>query len=736
MTQLVLSSFKGGIEPVHESGVYRLAIGLVSATMLLLPLIYVGIIGLVMWLLAKHVVNDVSLFTEAGGSSGRMKGALLIYVAPIVAGVILIVFMIKPLFARPVQRDKPRSLSRESEPVLFAFVDRICTAVGAPQPKRIDVDCQVNASASFRRGLLSMFGNDMVLTIGLPLVGGLTQRQFAGVLAHEFGHFSQGVGMRLSYLIRVVNFWFARVVYERDSWDEWLRNSAQALDLRLGIVLYIAMFCVFVTRKILWVLMTFGHFISGFLMRQMEFDADRYEARLAGSEVFASTCRRLHVINIATQGAYSDLGEFYREGRLGDNLPRLIEANLKQVPKEISQYVDKIIDESKTGFFDTHPADKERIASAQREQAPGIFHIARPATELFSDFAVLSKTATWDYYRHIFGPQFRLTDMHPVEQLLERQNREIDARKALGRYLQGTFAVLRPFAMPSTFASEPGDPKACALRIKASREQLLKDAQQQRKLLKEYDDLDTRLLQAFQAEAMHHAGLKLKGEPWAGLTKIDQVNTVRRTTTAEMERLAGQLEPLEKSAGERIFAAMQLLQVPKVADKLEQAAAWSGECDHLLAIADFVAGQYTLLLQLRNEQAALGILLASYEGNEKKQELIDQIISRAGKVHRDLCQVRGAVAHLDYPFEHAKGRIKLDAYALESIPPKDNVGAVYEAGQQVGERIVSLYVRVVARLTMIAENVERVVGLAPLAEVKNDEPKEEAAQAAAAAAPS
>lgn len=732
MTQLVLSSFNGSIEPVRESAVYRLAIGLVSFTMLLLPLIYLAIIAVVIWLLARHVIQDVSLFTSARGS-GQMKGAVLLYIAPIVAGVILVIFMIKPLFAKPVERDKPRSLSREAEPMLFAFVDRICAAVGAPQPKRIDVDCQVNASASFRRGMLSMFGSDMVLTIGLPLVAGLTQRQFAGVLAHEFGHFSQGVGMRLSYLIRVINFWFARVVYERDSWDEWLKGSAQQLDLRLGIVLYVAMFCVYVTRKILWVLMMFGHFISGFLMRQMEFDADRFEARLAGSEVFASTCRRLHVINIATQGAYSDLGEFYREGRLGDNLPRLIEANLKQVPKEISEYVDKAIAESKTGFFDTHPADKERIASAQHENAPGIFHIARPATELFSNFSSLSKTATWDYYRHIFGPQFRLTDMHPVENLLEQQNREIDARKALGRYLQGTFAVLRPFAMPSTFASEPGDPKACALRIKTIREQLLKDADRQRKLLKEYDDHDTNLLKALQAEAMHHAHLKLKGDPWKGLTKIDEVNAARRTAVAEMDRVAKQLEPLEKSAGERIYAAMQLLQISKVASKLEHAPAWSDECDHLLAIADFVAGQYSLLLQLRNAQAALGILLANYQGNEQKQELIDEIVSRSGRVHREVCEVRGAVAHLDYPFEHAKGRIKLDAYALESIPPKDNVGAVYEAAQQIADRLISLYVRVVARLAMIGENVERVVGLAPLPEVKEEEPKEETAQMDAAA---
>ena len=63
---------------------------------------------------------------------------------------------------------------------------------------------------------LGVFKKDLVLTIGLPLVAGLSIREFGGVLAHEFGHFAQGGGMRLTALVRFVNGWFARVVYERD----------------------------------------------------------------------------------------------------------------------------------------------------------------------------------------------------------------------------------------------------------------------------------------------------------------------------------------------------------------------------------------------------------------------------------------------------------------------------------------------------------------------------------------
>src|SRR5207244_3829057 len=102
------------------------------------------------------------------------------------------------------------------EPLLFTLVRRVASAVGAPEPERIDLDCQLNASASFG----SFFGGDLVLTIGLPFVAGLDVDQFASVVAHELGHFSQGAAMRLSYLVRTINEWLARIVYERDDWDE------------------------------------------------------------------------------------------------------------------------------------------------------------------------------------------------------------------------------------------------------------------------------------------------------------------------------------------------------------------------------------------------------------------------------------------------------------------------------------------------------------------------------------
>jgi Zn-dependent protease with chaperone function len=208
----ILGAFRGEIRPVRPTLLYRFWILVVALLMLVLPASYIALIGLVGYALVLHAVHDVVVFQNVRNA----RGALLVYLGPLVVGAIVIAFMLKPIFARSARRGKVRKLGPSTEPLVFAFVDGVCQSVGAPSPVRIEVNCDVNAWAHMLNGPLSHSRNKLVLTIGLPLLEGLELRQFAGVLAHEFGHFAQGAGMRLSRLIDSINVWFARVVYERD----------------------------------------------------------------------------------------------------------------------------------------------------------------------------------------------------------------------------------------------------------------------------------------------------------------------------------------------------------------------------------------------------------------------------------------------------------------------------------------------------------------------------------------
>ena len=159
----ILAAFRGEIRPVRPTLLYRLWILIVAGVMVLLPLVYVALVALVAAALVYHAVFDVAIFQAVGHGRGAVRVALAIYVAPLVVGAVTVAFMLKPLFARPARRGKPRVLDPQAEPLLHAFVDGVCTTVNAPRPDKVVVDCQVNASAHREGGLLGMLGGELVL---------------------------------------------------------------------------------------------------------------------------------------------------------------------------------------------------------------------------------------------------------------------------------------------------------------------------------------------------------------------------------------------------------------------------------------------------------------------------------------------------------------------------------------------------------------------------------------------
>lgn len=718
----ILDAFQGAIEPAAVSAGYKLSITLVLVFMLLLPVVYVALIGLVCVFLGLHAINDTGLLHAGRGRGAAL--AVILYLAPLVAGAILVFFMFKPLFARPLKRGQPRSLDRNQEPLLFAFVDRVCEVVGAPSPSRIDVDCGVNASASFRRGLLSMLGSDLVLTIGLPLVAGLNTRQFAGVLAHEFGHFSQGAGMRLSYLVRSVSFWLTRVVYERDDWDARLIAWSQGLDIRLGIIFYMARLFVWLTRKILWCLMMLGHLISGILLREMEFNADCYEIRLAGSDCFESTTRQMALLNAATQGAFADLGEFASEGRLGDDLPRLIVANARQVTAEGMRLINEQVDEEKAGMFSTHPSSRDRIEQARQEAAPGVFHVELPTASLFRDFSALSRTCTFDLYRSMFGKRFKLTDMHPVDQLLARQEKTIEDFKSVQRFFQGTFNLLRPLRLPAASLTRESTGGELAAQLKEARQAMLDRLPAHKALFAEYDQADTHWLEAEAADALLTAQLRIKPEEFKQrMLSLPATREARIDARDRMERISPQLVPLEQAALRRLWCALELVEVEKVAPRISEARQRIDEMHRVRAAAVVAGGQINLWLALRNRFSVLGALFSRLEGQKENATLLGTLEKNISQLVRQIRDLQHELSQVRYPFDHAKAEPTVAEFLLPQPFNDGDWGAVLNAGHALVEGFPRLYARMFGRLTALAEEVESLLGLPrlPQPEEANEE---------------
>lgn len=403
----VLSAFQPVAARPRSSILYLLSLLLVTITMLILPLIYFALIGVAAYGVYYHATRHWYPIMGLGGAGGLyfLMFKFLCYFAPLFIGAVVVFFLFKPIFARRPRHAQPLALNPADNPLLYAFIEKICDTVGAPSPKRIDLDCELNASAGFRRGLWSLARNDMVLTIGLPLVANLSAAEFAGVVAHEFGHFTQNVGMRLSCLIRMVNHWFVRVVYQRDAWDEAL--EAWAADADSGwvtIVVLLAQLGVWFARLILRVLMFTGLLIGGFMLRQMEYDADACQIRLVGSETFERTHRKLATLSAATDLMYKEIHAQWRKShQLPDNLSELLRQSHEKLPAPALQKIEDRYGLERTGWFDSHPSPADRIRRARQAQDPGAFHDDRPAAALFSSFEHPARFVTLLHYSDDLG---------------------------------------------------------------------------------------------------------------------------------------------------------------------------------------------------------------------------------------------------------------------------------------------------------------------------------------------
>ena len=400
----------GCIPPRRIPVAYHLTLGLSALVLTLLPLVYVGLIVAAAWGIWLYAIHAQGLLSGQGGGLFR----IVLYGGPLVAGVILILFMVKPLFARRSVSPELLELDLDQEPVLRDLIRSICERVRAPMPSAVNVDCMVNASARLRRGWLSLGRRDLALTIGLPLAANLSARQLAGVLAHEFGHFAQGGGMALTYVIRSINGWFARVVFERDQWDEQLDEWSQKGDFRIALILQLARGAVWASRRILHGLMYVGHAVTCLQLRQMEYDADYYEVHVSGSTDFAETSRELARLGPTMQAVLNELSRLWEQRRLVNDLPGLVALRRSQLTTESITQIAAAQLEIRTRLLDTHPSDQDRIAHADRLALPGIFRGNGPAASLFRDFAGLCLVTTQHHYRVILDLSVKEENLVPI----------------------------------------------------------------------------------------------------------------------------------------------------------------------------------------------------------------------------------------------------------------------------------------------------------------------------------
>ncbi|MFT3796718.1 M48 family metalloprotease [Flavobacterium sp.] len=346
---------------------------------------------------------------------------LILGVGLFAVGVFIVVFMLKFLFKKNrADYSNLTEIDTEQEPELHQMITDLVEQTQTKFPKRVYVSPEVNASVFYESSFWSMFlPVRKNLHIGLGLVNTTTVSELKGILAHEFGHFSQRL-MKVGSYVYNVNKVIHDILYDNAEYEQsmyqWANHSGYfalftqiAVGFNKGVQGILRMMYNFVNVKHLA------------LSRQMEFHADAIATHIVGSEPMIRSMRRM---NLASE-SYDQVIAFYNnnfsEAYTTHNIfPQQTAAlhfiasnnkiplvdGLPEVTPDFSERFNK----SKLVFgnqWNSHPSEDERIAAYQQLNVSTQNPDNRPANVLFRNLEALQKRVTGKLFVGVAYPKER-----------------------------------------------------------------------------------------------------------------------------------------------------------------------------------------------------------------------------------------------------------------------------------------------------------------------------------------
>ncbi|TAJ03387.1 MAG: hypothetical protein EPO68_17485, partial [Planctomycetota bacterium] len=254
-----------------------------------------------------------------------------------------------------------------------------------PKPHRIFLSPSVNAAVFHDQLPWNLFVPPRKnLDIGLGLVNSLDLSEFKAVVAHEFGHFAQR-SMSVGAWVYTAQHVTAELVHRRDAMDRLLDGISRS-DVRIAWVGWAMRVVVWAIRSIVDTLARLVLALARGLNREMEFQADRVAASVAGSDAIVHALWRLQPADeaweaalalCASNGPGTPVADVFaahaailagKRGVLGDPLHGLAPA--LPARDRAAHRVFRPGLEVSARMYSTHPPTHEREENVKREYVP------------------------------------------------------------------------------------------------------------------------------------------------------------------------------------------------------------------------------------------------------------------------------------------------------------------------------------------------------------------------------
>lgn len=319
-----------------------------------------------------------------------------IYLLLLAAGGLFTLLLFKPFIARRASGPRPVTVEPVREQVLFAFVEEVAEAVGAPMPEDVLFDTGARVTT---RSVNGPFAGEYTLTVGLPLIWSSDVRSLAGALAAELGKLADPRCRRARLLGRRADDWLERRLRDRDNWDvageRWSASDLKILKLAGSMAGRGAELCRLLLERLAD---TARRFVPPG-DRDGQAEAERYAPALVGSEQYARTKESFALIAALRQAAVGDLESALDAGRMVDNLPRMIAERAERLDASERARLLDAGDEEHADRRGSSPPRRQSVRRTAEPEAEAALHFEGPASGLVRDLDRLSKLATLEWYR-------------------------------------------------------------------------------------------------------------------------------------------------------------------------------------------------------------------------------------------------------------------------------------------------------------------------------------------------
>lgn len=283
------------------------------------------------------------------------------------------------------------TLDMQRHPDLARLISIIAQSLQAPEPDRVDITFDANASASEQR-------EGLTLTLGILIFETMSVMDLAGIVAHELRHFSQNLSTRVSRRMSSTLLHYHFIIVHRGAVEEFLHQVKREGGWFYGTIFHIPIAIIWCMRFVFLKLYAIASWLDSARRHQMEFDSDVAHIFVSGAESLRRSHRKLYETDIAFEKVTKQIHDLMPLKVLCSDVPKLVKLAAGTLKESDYEAVNELLEQESWA----HPSSQARIDKALVQGERGFISDMTPGAAVVSDYREISDQLTLNFYNSLY----------------------------------------------------------------------------------------------------------------------------------------------------------------------------------------------------------------------------------------------------------------------------------------------------------------------------------------------